>query len=346
MTTDHGPDVDLVRAMVRIRRIEEVLADYYREEQRMRTPVHFSIGQEATPVGMCAAIEPDDVAYAGHRSHAPYLAKGGDLLAMVAELHGKEAGCARGRGGSVHLIDAAASFAGSAAILGEMISVATGAALALRLTGRSAVALTFFGDGATEEGVFAESLNLAAVHRLPVVFVCENNGYSVASPLRQRQPDGSGIAARAAAHGVHALEVDGNDVFAVRDAGRAAVARARAGWGPVFVESHTYRWREHVGPGWGYDHGQRTKAEVDSWIERCPIRRAVATLRPVEPRIDEWVWSWEAEYTTEIHQAVRRAKAAPWPDVTELVRGVYSAARDQRTTEEKHAHADVLAGDQ
>lgn len=125
MTTGHSPDADIVRAMVRIRRIEEVLADCYRQEQQMRTPVHFSIGQEATPVGMCAAIEPDDVVYAGHRSHAPYLAKGGDLPAMVAELHGKEAGCARGRGGSVHLIDTAVSFAGSAAILGEMISVAT-----------------------------------------------------------------------------------------------------------------------------------------------------------------------------------------------------------------------------
>ncbi|GLY68973.1 thiamine pyrophosphate-dependent dehydrogenase E1 component subunit alpha [Amycolatopsis taiwanensis] len=339
------PDVDLVRAMVRIRRIEETLADHYRDEQQMRTPTHFSIGQEATPVGMCAAAEPDDVVYAGHRSHAPYLAKGGDLPEMVAELHGKEAGCARGRGGSVHLIDPAANFAGSAAILGEMISVATGAALAFHVTGRTTVALTFFGDGATEEGVFAESLNLAALHRLPVVFVCENNGYSVASPLRQRQPGGTSITARAAAHGVHALEVDGNDVFAIRDVGRAAVARARAGGGPVFVESHTYRWREHVGPGWGYDHGQRTRAEVDSWIARCPIRRAVETLRGVEPRIDDWVRGWEAEYTAEIQQAIRRAKAAPWPGVSELTRGTYGAAPDPRT-EEAHAHADVLAGDQ
>jgi pyruvate dehydrogenase E1 component alpha subunit len=324
MTAGHGPDVELVRAMVRIRRVEEVLADHYRDEQRMRTPVHFSIGQEATSVGMCAAAEPGDVVYAGHRSHAPYLAKGGDLPALVAELHGKEAGCARGRGGSVHLVDAGAGFAASTAILGEMISVATGAAWAFLLTGRSTVALTFFGDGATEEGVFAESLNLAAVHRLPVVFVCENNGYSVASPLRRRQPAGPGIAARAAAHGVHALAVDGNDVFAVRAAGREAVARARAGRGPVFIESDTYRWREHVGPGWGDDHGYRTRAEIDSWIERCPIRRAVEALRPAEPRIDDLVRAWEAEYTAEIHAAVRRAEAAPWPDVAELTRGAHA----------------------
>lgn len=319
-------DLELVRAMVRIRRVEEVLADCYRDEQRMRTPVHFSIGQEATSVGMCAAADPDDLVYAGHRSHAPYLAKGGDLPALVAELHGKETGCARGRGGSVHLVDAAAGFAGSAAILGEMIAVATGAAWAFLLTGRSAVAVTFFGDGATEEGVFAESLNLAAVHRLPVVFVCENNGYSVASPLRRRQPAGTGIAARAAAHGVHALEVDGNDVFAVRAVGTAAVARARAGQGPVFIESHTYRWREHVGPGRGDDQGYRTKAEIDSWIEKCPIRRAVDALRPAEPRIDDWVRAWETEYTAEIHDAVGRARAAPWPDVASLTRGAYSPA--------------------
>lgn len=321
--TDYGPDAGLVRSMMRIRRVEEVLADYYRDEQQMRTPTHFSIGQEATSVGLSAATERGDLVYSGHRSHAPYLAQGGDLQAMVDELYGRETGCAKGRGGSIHLIDRAAGFGGSAAILGEMISVATGVAWTLARTGQGRVALTFFGDGATEEGVFAESLNFAAVHRLPVIYVCENNQYSISSPLRQRQPAGSGISARAAAHGVHAVEVDGNDVFAVRAAGLEAVRRCRAGEGPVFLELHTYRWREHVGPGWDHDHGYRTKEEIDSWIARCPIQRAAEVLRPGEPRIDEWLRAWEEEFTAEIHTAVRRAKTAPWPEVAMLTRGAY-----------------------
>ncbi|MGQ0840978.1 thiamine pyrophosphate-dependent dehydrogenase E1 component subunit alpha [Actinokineospora sp.] len=324
MTT--GADPELVRAMVRIRRVEEVLADFYRDEQQMRTPTHFSIGQEATSVGVCAAAEPDDIVYSGHRSHAPYLAKGGDLSAMVAELYGREAGCAKGRGGSIHLIDAAAGFGGSAAILGEMIPVAAGAAWAFTLRKSPRVAMTFFGDGATEEGVFAETLNFAAVHRLPVVFVCENNQYSISSPLRQRQAGGHGIAARAAAHGVRAAEVDGNDVFAVRAAAGEAFAHARSGRGPMLLELHTYRWREHVGPGWDHDHGYRTKAEIDSWIERCPIRRAADALRATHPDIDERVREWEVAATEEIHAAVRLAKAAPWPDVAELTRGAYGDA--------------------
>ncbi|MGP4020958.1 thiamine pyrophosphate-dependent dehydrogenase E1 component subunit alpha [Saccharopolyspora sp. 5N708] len=322
-TADYEPDAALVRAMLRIRRVEEVLADYYRDEQQMRTPTHFSIGQEATAVGMCAATRPGDVVYTGHRSHAPYLAKGGDLQAMVDELHGRETGCAKGRGGSIHLIDTAVGFAGSAAILGEMIAVATGAAWAFALRGEPRVALTFFGDGATEEGVFAESLNFAAVHRLPVVFACENNQYSISSPLRQRQPVGTGITERAAAHGVHAVSVDGNDVFAVRDAGRAAVRRCRAGAGPVLLELHTYRWREHVGPGWDHDHGYRSAEEIDAWVDRCPIRRAADAVRAAQPRIDRWLREWDAEFTAEIHDAVRAAKAAPWPSIAELTRGAY-----------------------
>ncbi|OLR95484.1 acetoin dehydrogenase [Actinokineospora bangkokensis] len=309
--------------MVRIRAVEEVLADYYRDEQQMRTPTHFSIGQEAPSVGVCAALRPTDLVYTGHRSHAPYLAKGGDLRGMVDELHGRETGCAKGRGGSIHLVDHSVGFAGSAAILGEMIPVAAGAAWAFALTGSGQVAVTFFGDGATEEGVFAETLNFAAVHALPVVFACENNTYSISSPLATRQPAGFGIAARAAAHGVRAREVDGNDVFAVREAAVEAVESARAGGGPVLLELHTYRWREHVGPGWDHDHGYRTAEEIDSWVARCPIRRAADALRPTHPDIDALVTTWTAEHTAEAHDAVRSAKAAPWPDPAELTRGAY-----------------------
>ncbi|WP_229397707.1 thiamine pyrophosphate-dependent dehydrogenase E1 component subunit alpha [Micromonospora okii] len=318
-----GPDAALIRDMVRIRCVEEELCDRYRDDQEMRTPTHFSIGQEATAVGVCAATGPDDLVFTGHRSHAPYLAKGGDLRAMVAELYGREAGCARGRGGSIHLIDRAAGFAGSAAILGEMIPVGVGAGWSAALRGRSSVALTFFGDGATEEGVFHESINFAQVHRVPVVFVCENNLYSISSPLRQRQPAGSTITDRVAAYGLWARSVDGNDVYAVRAAARAAVARCREGAGPAFLELHTYRWREHVGPGWDHDHGYRAKEEIDDWIARCPIRRATDAIRDAEPRVDDWVRQWEQRYREEARAAVRFARAAAWPSVANLLDGAY-----------------------
>lgn len=325
-TTGLAPDIQVVRDMLRIRCAEEVIADLYRDEQQMRTPTHFSIGQEATAVGVCAATRLDDLVYTGHRSHAPYLAKGGDLRAMVAELYGRQTGCARGRGGSIHLVDASVGFAGSAAILGEMISVAVGAAWSFALSGQPRVALSFFGDGATEEGVFHESVNFAAVHRVPVVFVCENNRYSISSPLPRRQPAGSTITERVESYGVWSRSVDGNDVFSVRGAACEAVRHCRDGAGPAFLELHTYRWREHVGPGWDHDHGYRSKEEIDWWVARCPIRRAVEAVRPAEPRIDDWVREWDAMFRTEAGDAVRLAKAAPWPPVTSLLQGAYEPA--------------------
>ncbi|MFI2714628.1 thiamine pyrophosphate-dependent dehydrogenase E1 component subunit alpha [Micromonospora sp. NPDC018662] len=326
-TEPAGPEAALIRDMVRIRCVEEELCDRYRDDQEMRTPTHFSIGQEATAVGVAAATGPDDLVYTGHRSHAPYLAMGGDLRAMVAELYGRESGCARGRGGSIHLVDRAAGFAGSAAILGEMIPVAVGAGWSAALRGRTQVALTFFGDGATEEGVFHEAVNFAQVHRVPVVFLCENNLYSISSPLGQRQPAGSTITDRVAAYGLWARSVDGNDVYAVRAAARAAVQRCRTGAGPAFLELHTYRWREHVGPGWDHDHGYRSREEIDAWMARCPIRRAVDVLRPVQPDLDDWVREWERRYRAEVRDAVRAARAAAWPSVSTLVDGAYGAGR-------------------
>ncbi|CAL9635719.1 thiamine pyrophosphate-dependent dehydrogenase E1 component subunit alpha [Streptomyces sp. enrichment culture] len=316
----------LIRDMVRIRTVEEVLADHYRDEQEMRTPTHFSIGQEATAVGVCSATTVEDWVYSGHRSHAPYLAKGGDLEALVAELYGKEAGCAHGRGGSMHMIDQSVGFAGSAAILGEMISVAVGSAWAFVRAGEQRVAVTFFGDGAADEGVFAESLNFAAVHRIPVVFVCENNLYSISSPLSVRHAEGTSVHGRAAAAGVRARSVDGNDVFAVHAAARDAVEHARRGTGPVLLELATYRWRAHVGPGTDHDHGYRSKEEIDSWMAGCPILRAADALRAEEPDIDAAVEAWRAEFRQEIHAAIDRAKALPFPDTARLLDGAYLPA--------------------
>jgi TPP-dependent pyruvate/acetoin dehydrogenase alpha subunit len=312
----------LAYRMMRIRRAEETLAERYRE-QEMRTPTHFSIGQEAVAVGVCAALNRDDVVYSGHRCHAHYLAKGGDLPAMVAELYGKETGCARGRGGSVHLNDPAAGVIASSAILGQTMAVAVGSALAFKLDGSERVAVTFFGDGTVEEGIFHESVNFAAVKGLPVIFVCENNGYSTHTPLPVRQPDHVSIHARAASYGIASTRVDGNDVFAVHEAAREAVGRARRGHGPCLLECMTYRWREHVGPLWDYDKGYRTREEVESWIARCPIKRATDQL------VADGVWTrddvsaLETELAAEVEQAIALAKAAPFPPTAEMTVGTY-----------------------
>jgi TPP-dependent pyruvate/acetoin dehydrogenase alpha subunit len=320
MTTDSRES--LLRDMVRIRRVEETLAELYPSGE-MRTPTHFSIGQEAVAVGVCGALRRDDVVYSGHRCHAHYLAKGGDLHGMVAELYGRETGCARGRGGSVHLNDPEAGVIASSAILGQTMAVAVGTALAFTMDGRDQVAVTFFGDGTVEEGIFHETLNFAVMRRAPVVFVCENNGFSTHTRLGVRQPPSVSIHARAASYGMPSRLVDGNDVFAVHSAAREAVAQARRGAGPFFLECTTYRWREHVGPQWDYDKGYRTKAEVDAWIGRCPIRRASEHLLSEGACTPERIADMGRASQIEVDEAVAAARAASFPAVEDLALGAY-----------------------
>ena len=322
MGTPSELERSLLRDMIRIRTVEQTIADLYPEGE-MRTPTHFSIGQEAVAVGVSAALRRDDVVYSGHRCHAHYLAKGGDLLGMVAELHGRETGCARGRGGSVHLNDPDAGVVASSAILGQTMATAVGSALAFAMDRLDRVAGTFFGDGTVEEGIFHESLNFAVVKRLPVLFVCENNGYSTHTRLEVRQPVSVPIHARAGSYGMPSARVDGNDVFAVFAAAREAVERLRRGEGPSFLECMTYRWREHVGPLWDYDKGYRTKAEVDEWIARCPIKRATERLVAEGLCSMEEVERVERDCRDEVNRAVAAAKAAPFPAVEDLTVGTY-----------------------
>jgi len=320
MTTDFRES--LLRDMVRIRRVEETLAELYPAGE-MRTPTHFSIGQEAVAVGVCGALRRDDVVYSGHRCHAHYLAKGGDLHGMVAELYGRETGCARGRGGSVHLNDPEAGVIASSAILGQTMAVAVGTALAFTMDGRDQVAVTFFGDGTVEEGIFHETLNFAVMRRAPVLFVCENNGFSTHTRLEVRQPAAVSIHARAASYGMPSRLVDGNDVFAVHAAAREAVAHARRGAGPFFLECTTYRWREHVGPQWDFDKGYRTKAEVDAWIARCPIRSASERLLSEGVCTPERIAAMERASQIEVDEAVAAARAASFPAVEDLTLETY-----------------------
>lgn len=262
--------IELLRSMMRVRMIEEEIAARY-PSQRMRCPVHLSIGQEAVAVGVCAALRKSDSAMGTHRSHAHYLAKGGDLRSMIAELHGNHDGCSSGRGGSMHLIDLDANFLGSTPIVGGSIPVAVGVALNAQLNGRDEVTAIFFGDGATEEGSFFESLNFAAVKKLPIVFICENNLYSVYSALNVRWHSARNNIAIAKGLGSDANMGDGNSVDDVYRLSHAAVESARTGLGPTFLQFSTYRWREHCGPNFDNDLGYRSEAEYRTWQERCPI---------------------------------------------------------------------------
>lgn len=325
------PLMRTLRAMVRIRTIETALAELYRDEQEMRTPTHFSVGQEATAVGVCSALRPDDRVYSGHRSHAPYLAKGGDLHAMVAELYGKRTGCAGGRGGSMHLVDPEAGFM-AASILGETIAVGTGTAWASAMRGSDEVTAVFFGDGAAEEGVFHESLNFAALHSLPVLLVCENNGYSITSPLTARQPRGTTVWERARGYGVSSALVDGNDVEAVHAAAVEAVRLCRSGRGPYLLELTTRRLVEHVGPHpdrdaeRGAEPGTECGAEADVRTRSCPVVRAANALRPADlggESPDRVVGRWRQEAEQEVRRAVEAAKAAPFPATSTLLDGVH-----------------------
>ena len=303
----------MYRAMRRIRVVEEEIAEVY-AEQEMRCPVHLCIGQEAIAVGACWALRPEDYVFGGHRSHGHYLAKGGDLNRMIAELYGRATGCAGGKGGSMHLVDLACGFMGSAPIVGSTIPIAVGAALGSEMRGQKRVAMPFFGEGATEEGVFAESLNFAALKRLPVVFICENNGFSVYSPLSVRQPPNRDLIGIAKAHGVEAYRGDGNDVLEVCDLAERAVQRARNGDGPTLLEFTTYRWREHCGPSFDDDLGYRREDEISEGRKRCPIARLEQHLLR-ERILDESAIAAIGEaLSQEARDAIQFGKRSPFPD--------------------------------
>lgn len=303
--------IELYRAMSRIRLVEERIADQY-SKQEMRCPVHLSIGQEAVAAGICAELLGGDLAVSGHRAHAHYLAKGGDLRAMMAEIYGKESGCSHGKGGSMHLVDLDAGFLGSTPIVGSTIPIGVGAAFSARQRGEDRVVAVFFGEAGVEEGVWHESVNFAALRELPVVFVCENNLYSVYTPLGPRQPANRTPTDVAGGHGIETAAGDGNDVVEVARLASRAVDHARCGRGPVFLELATYRWREHCGPNYDNDLGYRTSEEFEQWRARCPLNRSrVALLAEGTPESELETMAGEIE--REIDEAFEFARSSPFP---------------------------------
>ena len=312
----------MYREALRIRMVEEEIVNRY-GEQEMRCPTHICIGQEAPPVGVSAHLRTDDYVFSAHRSHGHYLAKGGDLGAMIAELYGRSTGCAAGKGGSQHLIDMEAGFLGSAPILASTISVGVGAAWAAHRRGEDRVVVIYFGDGATEEGAFHEALNFAGVNRLPVVFVCENNLYSVHSPLDIRQPVHRTVRDIGPVHGVEALSGDGNDIDVAWRMGEYAVERARCGANPVLLEFFTYRWKEHCGPNEDAVLGYRSEAEIAEWQEKCPVTGYQRRLSEAQVLSSAEAESMRREISAEVKAAFRFAIESPYPELSELDRFVF-----------------------
>jgi pyruvate dehydrogenase E1 component alpha subunit len=311
----------LLREMLRIRRFEERAAEQY-SLTRIRGFLHLYIGEEAVGVGVMQALTLDDAVVATYREHGQALARGLPAASLMAEMFGKATGCSRGRGGSMHFFDVSRRFYGGNAIVGGGLPIAVGLALADKLQGRKRVTACFFGDGAVAEGEFHESLNLAALWQLPVLFVCENNEYAMGTSIRQElaQPD---IHLRAESYGIPAAEVDGMDVVAVETAARRAAEAVRAGCEPRFLEIHTYRFRAH---SMADPDLYRTKEEIEHWKERDPIALFEARLRKAGLLTDDDLASLEAEISVELDQAVAAAEAAPIEPIEDLTKDVYTVS--------------------
>lgn len=316
---DRAHALDLLRGMIMIRRFEEKCAELY-SAMKIRGFLHLCIGEEAIPVGVMRSLAPEDAVVATYREHGHALARGISAGAVMAEMYGKETGCSRGRGGSMHLFDAATRFYGGNAIVGGGLPLAVGLALADRMRDRPGVTACFFGEGAVAEGEFHESMNLAALWKLPVLFLCENNLYAMgtALTLSESQTD---IAAKAAGYQVDAEPVDGMDVLAVEAAARRAVDAIRGGGGPRFLELRTYRFRPHS----MFDPElYRDKQEVEAWKRRGPIVTFTRQLRDAGLLDDAALAAIEAEVECEVEAAVAFAEAGGWEPVEHLTRDVYT----------------------
>ena len=310
---------ELLRQMYTIRAFEERAEQLY-ALGKVHGTMHLSIGEEASAVGSIAALRPDDLILSTHRGHGHCIAKGADLNRMMAEFLGKETGYCRGRGGSMHIADVAGGNLGANGVVGGGLPISVGVGLALRMQKRNQIVLCFFGDGAANNGAFHESLNMAAIWKLPVVFVCENNQYAMSLSVHRAFAI-ERISDRAAAYGMPGVTVDGNDLLAVYQAVSSAVQRARANQGPTLVENVTYRWRGHSKSD---ANRYRTREEIEAWKQKCPIRRFRARLIEEGVLTEEEADRLEQEARQAIDAAVAFAEASPEPSLDTLEEGVYA----------------------
>ncbi len=315
--------ISLLKRALRVRITEERIAERY-AEQEMRCPVHLSIGQEATPAAVCELLSRSDIAYASHRSHGPYIAKYGSLPKLIAELYGKETGCSRGKGGSMHIIDLDAGFWGSGAIVSGTIPLAVGTAFGNKLQGKNTISAVFFGDGCTEEGILFEAINFAMLKKLPVFFVCENNLYSVYTDLKSRQHPDRDMVKIAGAHGMMSFRTDGHDIVESYLAAKKAIDHIRSGKGPAFVEFMTYRYLEHCGPNCDNDLGYRELEEFNFWKEKCPIEKYEKQLTAEGILSLQEIKEIKESINKELDKAFKFALESSLPAKEEMTKHVYA----------------------
>ena len=306
--------------MKRIREVELRISKEYKQ-QNMRCPVHLSVGQEITSAVLSLLVQKKDYSVSTHRGHAHYLAKGGCLKSLVSELYGKSTGCSSGKGGSMHLVDTSVNFMGTSAIVGNSIPTGTGLALAAKLNQERQLAIIHLGDGATEEGVFYESLNFAAVHQIPALFLCENNFYSVYSPLEVRQPNGRCLKTIASALGLKSFFNNGKCPFSIIKIMQEAINFCREKTEPVFMEVETFRWLEHCGPNNDDDLNYRPGNQIKSWFNDDPLKK-------LELQLDDEQIKKYNEYcqilNDEINKAFEYAELSLPPPIDNLYKDIYS----------------------
>ena len=320
MTLTTEKQLEMLRSMQTIRRFEERASDDY-QAGAIYGVVHCYIGEEAVAVGVCSALNKDDQIISTHRGHGHCLAKGADLNRMMAELYGRQTGYCKGKGGSMHIADFSIGMLGANGIVAGGIPIVTGAGLAAQLEGKGRVAVSFFGDGASNAGPFHESINIAATWKLPMLYVCENNLYS-AGTIAAETLALSDVAARAAGYGIPGVVVDGNDVMAVYEAAEAAVNRARAGQGPSLIECKTYRWRGHTErPG---QEDPRPKEEIEEWRQRDPINRFATSLMEHGLLTEEAWQKMDAEILAAIEDAVKFSEESPFPEPEAAVEDIFA----------------------
>lgn len=315
--------ISLLEKMKLVRFVEEGIADRY-HNGLMRCPTHLSIGQEAAAVGVAAALSNDDLALSTHRAHAHYLAKGGDVNAMLAEIYGKAAGCCGGKGGSMHLIDRSVGFMGSTAIVGNSIPLGVGIGFSLKQKKSKNISVIFFGDGSTEEGAFYESVNFAIIKKLPVLFVCENNLYSVYSPLSVRQPADRVIYKMVEALGIKSAIADGNNVQETYDFAKNAIEYINKNQMPYFIELTTYRWREHCGPDYDNNIGYRTENEFQKWKKKDPISCYEETLIKDGILSEIEIQIMNQSTMDKVNASFKFAEESPFPDESMAYKGLYA----------------------
>ncbi len=314
--------LEMYKKMLKIRKFEEATIELYKEGI-MPGLAHPYIGEEAIAVGVCSNLEKNDYIASTHRGHGHLIAKGGDLKTMMAEILGKKTGYCKGKGGSMHIADFNLGILGANGIVGGGLTLATGAGLASSIRKSNQVSVCFFGDGASNQGTVHESINLASVWKLPVIYVCENNGYGISVSQKNHQ-NIENISDRAAAYGIPGYSIDGNDVEAVYYIFEKAAIRAREGAGPSFIECKTYRWTgHHVGdPGNGINY--RTQEEMDAWKKKCPIAHIEKKLLKEKSINEDKMKQISEEIRAEVMAAVEYAKASPLPEPDEVFDGLFA----------------------